>query len=161
MACNSGSTRFISASLIAMATGFLITDGYPDQTYDELGGPRDSAYSGSLWLASLRAAEELAKELATRKRRRTTTNCLPGQKSISRIVERDVLPLRHGERIQKITSRRISSRVSGYADMTGLGDIVPRRKCAASAEKHLRQQRNEICERRNGRGEWRPRQTAR
>src|SRR5262249_41123113 len=43
--------------------GIPDNDGYPDQTYDTWLVRGDSAYSGSLWLASLRAAEEIAKKL--------------------------------------------------------------------------------------------------
>ena len=38
-------------------------DGYPDQTYDVWIVRGESAYSGGLWLASLRAAEEIGKVL--------------------------------------------------------------------------------------------------
>ena len=38
-------------------------DGYPDQTYDEWVVRGESAYSGGLWLAALRAAEEIARTL--------------------------------------------------------------------------------------------------
>src|SRR5579863_4967240 len=37
--------------------------GYPDQTYDEWVVRGVSAYSGGLWLAALRASEEMAREL--------------------------------------------------------------------------------------------------
>ena len=38
-------------------------DGYPDQTYDEWVVRGASAYSGGLWLAAVRAAEEMARTL--------------------------------------------------------------------------------------------------
>src|SRR5438552_2557324 len=47
--------------------GIPDNDGYPDQTYDTWLVRGDSAYSGSLWLASLRAAEEIAKKLGDEK----------------------------------------------------------------------------------------------
>src|SRR5260370_14790243 len=38
-------------------------EGYPDQTYDEWAVRGESAYSGGLFLAALRSAEEIAKQL--------------------------------------------------------------------------------------------------
>src|SRR5204862_4272114 len=38
-------------------------DNYPDQTYDDWIVRGESAYCGGLWLAALRAAEEIAKVL--------------------------------------------------------------------------------------------------
>src|SRR5207245_1847504 len=43
--------------------GIPENDGYPDQTYDEWVVRGESAYCGGLWLASLRAAEEIAHAL--------------------------------------------------------------------------------------------------
>jgi non-lysosomal glucosylceramidase len=41
--------------------------GYPDQTYDDWVTTGVSAYSGGLWLAALRAAEETARTLGDTK----------------------------------------------------------------------------------------------
>ena len=41
--------------------GMIENEGFPDQTYDIWSAKGVSAYSGGLWLASLQAAEELAK----------------------------------------------------------------------------------------------------
>src|SRR5260370_35544059 len=38
-------------------------EGYPDQTYDEWVVRGESAYSGGLWLAALRSAQEIARHL--------------------------------------------------------------------------------------------------
>jgi non-lysosomal glucosylceramidase len=43
--------------------GIPENDGFPDQTYDEWVVRGESAYCGSLWLAALRAGEEMAKVL--------------------------------------------------------------------------------------------------
>src|SRR5260370_23904338 len=42
-------------------------DNYPDQTYDEWIVQGDSAYCGGVWLAALRAAEEIGKGLGNNK----------------------------------------------------------------------------------------------
>lgn len=47
--------------------GIPQNQGYPDQTYDEWVVRGESAYCGGLWLASLRAAEEIAKKLGDMK----------------------------------------------------------------------------------------------
>src|SRR4029077_3623994 len=43
--------------------GIPQSDGFPDQTYDEWVVRGESAYAGGLWLAALRAAEEMSKTL--------------------------------------------------------------------------------------------------
>lgn len=43
--------------------GMIENQGYPDQTYDTWEAKGISAYSGGLWLACLRAAGEMAKEM--------------------------------------------------------------------------------------------------
>ena len=43
--------------------GLPENNGYPDQTYDEWVVQGESAYCGGLWLAALRAAEEIARTL--------------------------------------------------------------------------------------------------
>ncbi len=68
--------------------GLPENEGYPDQTYDEWVVRGESAYSGGLFLAALRSAEEIAKQL--------------GQ---------------------------------WYANMTGLGEIVPRQMQLSSLHK--------------------------
>ena len=102
-------------------------DGYPDQTYDEWVVRGDSAYSGSLWLASLRAAQEIAKELGDSK---TATHFnelfLKGQKSY-------IAKLWNGSYFRYDTESEYKDSIQAdqlagqwYADVTGLGDIVPR-----------------------------------
>src|SRR5260370_39770345 len=43
--------------------GIPENEGYPDQTYDEWVVRGESAYSGGLWLAALRSAQEIARQL--------------------------------------------------------------------------------------------------
>jgi non-lysosomal glucosylceramidase len=102
-------------------------DGYPDQTYDEWVVRGDSAYSGSLWLASLRAAEEIAKELGDSKAAMHFNELfLKGQKSY-------IAKLWNGNYFRYDTESEYKDSIQAdqlagqwYADATGLGDIVPR-----------------------------------
>lgn len=102
-------------------------DGYPDQTYDTWLVRGDSAYSGSLWLASLRAAEEIAKDLGEAKAAAHYKELFAkGQKSY---IEK----LWNGSYFKYDTQSEYKDNIQAdqlagqwYADMTGLGDIVPR-----------------------------------
>jgi len=107
--------------------GIPDNDGYPDQTYDTWLVSGDSAYSGSLWLASLRAAEEIAKKLGDGKAA-TQYNELfvKGQKSY-------IAKLWNGKYFRYDTESEYKDNIQAdqlagqwYADVTGLGDIVPR-----------------------------------
>ena len=100
---------------------------YPDQTYDEWIVQGDSAYSGGLWLASLRAAEEIAKVLgqssAANKYHDWFTQ---GQKTY-------VDKLWTGEYFRYDTLSEYRDNIQAdqlagqwYASMNGLGDLVPR-----------------------------------
>src|SRR5215468_3502948 len=113
--------------------GIPDNDGYPDQTYDTWLVRGDSAYSGSLWLASLRAAEEIAKKLSDEK---TATHYhdwfAKGRKSY-------IDKLWNGKYFRYDTQSEYkdsiqSDQLAGqwYADMPGLGDIVPREMRAKS-----------------------------
>jgi non-lysosomal glucosylceramidase len=100
---------------------------YPDQTYDEWIVQGDSAYSGGLWLASLRAAEEIARVLgqssAANKYHDWFTQ---GQKTY-------VDKLWTGEYFRYDTLSEYRDNIQAdqlagqwYASMNGLGDLVPR-----------------------------------
>jgi non-lysosomal glucosylceramidase len=107
--------------------GLPENEGYPDQTYDEWVVRGESAYSAGLWLAALRSAEEIAKQLddasaATRYHELFTK----GQASY-------IKKLWNGEYFRYDTSSEYRDDIQAdqlagqwYADMTGLGDIVPR-----------------------------------
>ncbi len=101
-------------------------DNYPDQTYDEWIVQGDSAYSGGLWLASLRAAEEIAHALgdnaAATKYHGWFTK---GQKTY-------IDKLWTGEYFRYDTLSEYRDNVQAdqlagqwYANMNGLGDLVP------------------------------------
>ncbi len=107
--------------------GIPDNDGYPDQTYDTWLVRGDSAYSGSLWLASLRAAEEIAKELGDSKAATHYRELFAkGQKTY-------IQKLWNGSYFKYDTQSEYQDNIQAdqlagqwYADMTGLGDIVPR-----------------------------------
>jgi non-lysosomal glucosylceramidase len=100
--------------------------GYPDQTYDDWVVKGVSAYSGGLWLAALRAGEESARILGDTK---TATEYhdlfLKGQKTY-------VTQLWNGEYFRYDTTSEYKDAIQAdqlagqwYANLTGLGDIVP------------------------------------
>jgi non-lysosomal glucosylceramidase len=108
-------------------------EGFPDQTYDTWRVHGDSAYSGGLYLAALRAGEEIAKiegDSATAQAYRALFT--KGQKSYN-----DKLWTGEYFRYDVGSSYRDNvqaDQLAGqwYADLTGLGDIVaPDRKKSA------------------------------
>jgi non-lysosomal glucosylceramidase len=107
--------------------GIPDNDGYPDQTYDEWVVRGDSAYSGSLWLASLRAAEEIAKKLGDAPAASHYHELFAkGQSSY-------INKLWNGQYFRYDTQSDYKDSIQAdqlagqwYADVTGLGDIVPR-----------------------------------
>lgn len=100
--------------------------GYPDQTYDSWVVRGVSAYSGGLWLAALRAAEEIARVLGdTKSMDAYHTLFLKGQKTY-------ISQLWNGEYFRYDTSSESKDVIQAdqlagqwYANLTGLGDIVP------------------------------------
>lgn len=101
-------------------------DGYPDQTYDVWVVRGESAYSGGLWLASLRAAEEIGKALGdTAAGNRYHDLFVKGQASY-------IKKLWNGEYFRYDTESEYKDNIQAdqlagqwYAKATGLGDIVP------------------------------------
>jgi len=100
---------------------------YPDQTYDEWIVEGDSAYCGGLWLAALRAAEEIAHTLgdntAAAKYHDWFTK---GQKTyIDKLWSGDYFRYdTESEYRDDIQADQLAGQ--WYANMTGLGDLVPR-----------------------------------
>jgi non-lysosomal glucosylceramidase len=100
--------------------------GYPDQTYDDWVTTGVSAYSGGLWLAALRAAEETARAVGDpNSATEYHALFLKGQKSY-------IETLWNGEYFRYDTSSEYkddiqTDQLAGqwYANLTGLGDIVP------------------------------------
>lgn len=100
--------------------------GYPDQTYDDWVVRGVSAYSGGLWLAALRAAEETGRIVGdTKMAQEYHALFLKGQKTY-------ISQLWNGEYFRYDTSSESrndiqTDQLAGqwYANLTGLGDIVP------------------------------------
>jgi len=106
--------------------GIPENDGFPDQTYDEWVVSGESAYSGGLWLAALRAAEEIAKVL----------NDSAPQAAYHELYVRSeasyMKKLWNGEYFRYDTGSAYRDGIQAdqlagqwYAHMTGLGDVVP------------------------------------
>jgi non-lysosomal glucosylceramidase len=102
-------------------------EGYPDQTYDEWVVRGESAYSGSLWLAALRSAEEIAKQLGD-SAKASEYHALLAKSQASYIKK-----LWNGEYFRYDTASEYRDNIQAdqlagqwYANMTGLGDIIPR-----------------------------------
>jgi non-lysosomal glucosylceramidase len=107
--------------------GLPENEGYPDQTYDEWVVRGESAYSGGLWLAALRAAEEIARQLGD-SAKAAEYHTLFAQSQASYIKK-----LWTGEYFRYDTGSEYRDNVQAdqlagqwYAGLTGLGDIVPR-----------------------------------
>jgi non-lysosomal glucosylceramidase len=107
--------------------GIPENSGYPDQTYDSWVVRGVSAYCGGLWLAALRASEETARELGENNSAEEYHNLF--QKAQKTYIEK----LWNGEyfRYDMESPYRDSiqaDQLAGqwYANMTGLGDLVPR-----------------------------------
>jgi non-lysosomal glucosylceramidase len=100
--------------------------GYPDQTYDSWVVRGVSAYSGGLWLAALRAAEETARIVGdTSAATEYHELFLKGQKTY-------ISQLWNGEYFRYDTNSESKDAIQTdqlagqwYANLTGLGDIVP------------------------------------
>lgn len=106
--------------------GIPDNDGYPDQTYDTWIVRGDSAYSGSLWLAALRAAEEIAKALGD------NSAATHYQELFAKGQSSFISKLWNGKYFRYDTESEYKDNIQAdqlagqwYADLTGLGDIVP------------------------------------
>lgn len=106
--------------------GLIENDGYPDQTYDNWITRGASAYSGGLYLAALRATEEIARALGDREA------AAEYRSLFGRAQQSYVKKLWNGEYFNYDSDspyRRdvMADQLAGqwYANLTGLGDIVP------------------------------------
>jgi non-lysosomal glucosylceramidase len=107
--------------------GLPQNDDYPDQTYDVWIVHGESAYCGGLWLAALRAAEEIAGTLGDTASATEYHNWfVKGQATY-------VSKLWNGDYFRYDTMSQYRDDIQAdmlagqwYANMTGLGDLVPR-----------------------------------
>jgi non-lysosomal glucosylceramidase len=102
--------------------------GFPDQTYDSWPVHGVSAYCGGLWLAALRAAEETARALGD------TAAVAKYHAMFLKAQNTYVTKLWNGEYFRyDVDSPKDSNAIQAdqlagqwYANLTGLGDLVPR-----------------------------------
>jgi non-lysosomal glucosylceramidase len=116
--------------------GIPQNDDYPDQTYDVWIVHGESAYCGGLWLAALRAAEEIAKVLGD------PTSATKYHAMFLKGQDTYVKKLWNGEYFRYDTMSEYRDNVQAdqlagqwYANMTGLGDLVPREMQLKSLKK--------------------------
>jgi non-lysosomal glucosylceramidase len=107
--------------------GLPQNDDYPDQTYDVWIVHGESAYCGGLWLASLRAAEEIARALGN------TAAVTKYHNMFTKGQATYISKLWNGEYFRYDTMSEYRDDIQAdqlagqwYANMTGLGDLVPR-----------------------------------
>ncbi|MGA8870184.1 MAG: non-lysosomal glucosylceramidase [Candidatus Acidiferrales bacterium] len=100
--------------------------GFPDQTYDEWVVRGVSAYAGGLWLAALRASEQMAVELGD------NSSASHYHEMFLKAQRTYIDKLWNGEYFRYDTGSDYSDDIQAdqlagqwYADMTGLGDLVP------------------------------------
>jgi len=106
--------------------GIPQNDGYPDQTYDEWVVRGESAYCGGLWLAALRAAEEMGGILGDKQ------SAAKYHELFARGQASYIKHLWNGEYFFYDTDSEYKDDIQAeqlagqwYANMTGLGNLVP------------------------------------
>jgi non-lysosomal glucosylceramidase len=106
--------------------GIPQNDGYPDQTYDEWVVRGESAYCGGLWLAALRAAEEIGGILGDKQ------SAAKYHELFARGQASYIKHLWNGEYFLYDTDSEYKDDIQAeqlagqwYANMTGLGNLVP------------------------------------
>jgi len=116
--------------------GLPENEGYPDQTYDTWVVRGESAYSGGLWLAALRSAEEIAKQLGD------AAATKQYHELFSKAQVSYVKKLWNGEYFRYDTDSEYRDNIQAdqlagqwYANMTGLGELVPREMQVSSLKK--------------------------
>ena len=110
--------------------------GYPDQTYDSWVVRGVSAYCGGLWLAAVRASEEMARVLGE-------SGVAEGYHQLFLKAQKNYIDrLWNGKYFRYDTEGEDRDSVQAdqlagqwYANMTGLGDLVPHEMQVAAAKK--------------------------
>ena len=117
--------------------GVIENQGYPDQTYDNWTARGESSYSGSLYLAALRATEEMAKVMGdTQTAQENAALFKKAQASfIAKLWNGTYFNYDVGSSYKdNIMAEQLAGQ--WYATLTGLGDIVPP-EMQTSALKHV------------------------
>jgi non-lysosomal glucosylceramidase len=101
-------------------------DGSPDQTYDTWPMRGPSAYAGSLWLAALRAAEEVGREIGADDAADRYRACFERARASfeARLWRRDAYAFDDGGGPSSDTIMADQLAGQWYADVCGLGDLV-------------------------------------
>jgi non-lysosomal glucosylceramidase len=106
--------------------GLPESDGFPDQTYDVWVVRGESAYCGGLWLAALRAAEEIGRTLGE------SSDAAKYHELFLKSQASYIKKLWTGEYLRYDTQSEYRDSVQAdqlagqwYATMTGLGDLIP------------------------------------
>jgi non-lysosomal glucosylceramidase len=116
--------------------GLPENEGFPDQTYDTWPATGESAYVGGLYLAALRAAEEAALRLAAPAAAETYRAAFTRaqQSYLQKIWNGEYFRYDVGsEHRDYIQSDQLAGQ--WYANMTGLGDLVPKPMRLSALEK--------------------------
>ncbi len=107
--------------------GLPQNEGIPDQTYDDWRMRGASAYCGSLWLASLKAAVRMAEKLGDREAKEKY------QEWYDKAQSSFLKQLWNGQYFNYDTESPYKSNIMAdqlagqwYANLTGLGDLVPK-----------------------------------
>jgi len=107
--------------------GLIENGGFPDQTYDDWIATGESAYTGSLYLASLKAAAQIAQKLgdASTAKQYDELEARASNAFIKKLWTGNYF--RYAVKGQD-TEAVMAEQVAGqwYADLTGLGDLVPK-----------------------------------
>ena len=117
--------------------GLIENGGFPDQTYDDWIATGESAYSGGLYLAALRATTEIALKVGDATPPAHTTRSLRRPQVAymkSSGMEHTSTMTRESEYHADIMAEQLAGQ--WYANLTGLGDLVPKRM-RLSALKHV------------------------
>jgi non-lysosomal glucosylceramidase len=108
-------------------SGIPESSGDPDQTYDEWMVNGVGAYSGGLWLAALRASEEIAQTVGD------TASASQYHNQFDKAQKAYIAKLWNGDYFNYDTGSEFRTNLQAdqlagqwYAGMTGLGDVVPR-----------------------------------
>jgi len=116
--------------------GIPENSGYPDQTYDSWAVRGVSAYCGGLWLAAVRATEEMAKALGEKNTESEYHELfLKARKSyIDKLWNGNYFRYdMEGEDRDSVQADQLAGQ--WYANLTGLGDLVPHEMQVAAAKK--------------------------
>jgi len=107
--------------------GIPENEGYPDQTYDTWVVLGESAYSGGLWIAAVRSAEEIAKQLGDSNAATQYHELfVKSQASYIKKLWSGEYFLYDTKSVYKDNIQADQLAGQWYANMTGLGDLVPR-----------------------------------